>query len=141
MFFFCLVLLCLCAPLGSRLWCLTVSLSLSHCYPGSGLVLDLSIPDLCTLTYFVRSIYLMRQAKTKNDWPVSFRINYSFFSFNLICVHILKEILHADRKLININYIRWDFGAIPWLEPNLKLRPPNFGLVISTAYKTMFCLK
>ena len=26
--------------LGSRLWCLTVSLLLSHWYPGSGLVLD-----------------------------------------------------------------------------------------------------
>ena len=27
-------------PLGSRLWCLTVSLSLSRWYPGSGVVLD-----------------------------------------------------------------------------------------------------
>ena len=27
-------------PLGSRLWCLTVSLSLFHWYPGSGVVLD-----------------------------------------------------------------------------------------------------
>ena len=27
-------------PLGSCLWCLTVSLSLSHWYPGSGVVLD-----------------------------------------------------------------------------------------------------
>ena len=27
-------------PLGSRLWCLTVSMSLSHWYPGSGVVLD-----------------------------------------------------------------------------------------------------
>ena len=27
-------------PLGSRLWCLTVSLSLCHWYPGSGVVLD-----------------------------------------------------------------------------------------------------
>ena len=26
-------------PLGSRLWCLTVSLSHSHRYPGSGMVL------------------------------------------------------------------------------------------------------
>ena len=48
-----LCLICLCARLfswalwspagkglGSRLWCLTVSLSLSHWYPGSGVVLD-----------------------------------------------------------------------------------------------------
>ena len=27
-------------PLGSRLWCLAVSLSLSYWYPGSGVVLD-----------------------------------------------------------------------------------------------------
>ena len=27
-------------PLGSCLWCLTVSLSLSNWYPGSGVVLD-----------------------------------------------------------------------------------------------------
>ena len=27
-------------PLGSRLWCITVSLSLSHWYPGSVVVLD-----------------------------------------------------------------------------------------------------
>ena len=57
MFFFSvLCLLCLCArlficalcghllgkgwPLGSCLCCLTVSLSLSHWYPGSGVVLD-----------------------------------------------------------------------------------------------------
>ena len=39
-------------PLGSRLWCLTVGLSLSHWYTGLGVVLDVSIPDLCTLTYF-----------------------------------------------------------------------------------------
>ena len=55
MFFSVLCLLCLCARLficffgspagksllfGSRLWCLTVSLSLSHWHPGSGVVLD-----------------------------------------------------------------------------------------------------
>ena len=27
-------------PLGSRWWCITVSLSLSNWYPGSGVVLD-----------------------------------------------------------------------------------------------------
>ena len=27
-------------PLGSRLWCLAVNLSLSHWYPGSGVILD-----------------------------------------------------------------------------------------------------
>ena len=55
MFFSVMCLLCLCErlficalwspagkgqPLGTRLWCPTVSLSLSHWYPGSGVVLD-----------------------------------------------------------------------------------------------------
>ena len=67
--FFCLVYvmpsarLFICAlwsPAGKGLtfWLLFVvfarSLSLSHWYPGSGVVLDfILIPDLCTLTYFV----------------------------------------------------------------------------------------
>ena len=67
MFLFCLVFAMFCvrlficalwSPAGKGLtsWLSfvvsTVSLSLSHWYPGSGVVLDLSIPDLCTLTYF-----------------------------------------------------------------------------------------
>ena len=40
-------------PLGSRLWCQTVSLSHSHWYiVGQVWYLIVSIPDLCTLTYF-----------------------------------------------------------------------------------------
>ena len=39
-------------PLGSRLWCLIVKLSLSNWYPGSGVGLIVSIPDLCPLSYF-----------------------------------------------------------------------------------------
>ena len=34
------VYMCLVVTLGSRLWCITVSLSLSYCYPGSGVVLN-----------------------------------------------------------------------------------------------------
>ena len=67
MFLFCLVFAMFCArlficalwsPAGKGLtsWLSfvvsTVSLSLSHWYPGSGVVLDASIPELCTLTYF-----------------------------------------------------------------------------------------
>ena len=39
-------------PLGARLLCLTVSLSLSHWYPGSGVIFDCIDSNLCTLTYF-----------------------------------------------------------------------------------------
>ena len=66
-----LCLLCLCArlficalwsPAGKGLtsWLSfvlsAVSLSLSHWYPGSGVVKVVSIPDLCTLTYFIFEI-------------------------------------------------------------------------------------
>ena len=42
-------------PLCTRLWCLIVSALLSHRYPVSGVVFDLSIPDLCPLSYFATS--------------------------------------------------------------------------------------
>ena len=51
-------------PLGSSLWCLIVSLSLSHWYPGSGVVL-VSISDLCTLTYFCTLVLLSYKAPDK----------------------------------------------------------------------------
>ena len=68
-----LCLLCLCAhPFICALWSpagkgLTfwlsfvvsaVSLSLSHWYPGSGVYMIVSIPDLCSLTYFYEMVLL-----------------------------------------------------------------------------------
>ena len=41
-------------PLGSRLWCLIVSLLLSHHYPGSGVVLD------CIDSWFLPSFYFLK---------------------------------------------------------------------------------
>ena len=61
---FCYVFVCVCLlmpcghllgkgwHLGSRLWCLIVKLSLSHSYPGSGMVLDCIDSDLCLLSFF-----------------------------------------------------------------------------------------
>ena len=45
-------------PLGSRLWCLIVSLLLSHWYPGSGVALDCI--DSWSLSTFVLSCYCCR---------------------------------------------------------------------------------
>ena len=73
MFLFCLVFAMLCArlficaswsPAGKGLtsWpslvVSSVSLSLSHWYPWSGVVVDVSIPDLCNLTYFYNQVRL-----------------------------------------------------------------------------------
>ena len=38
------------------LWCISVSMPLSHWYPGSVVVLVVSIPDLCTLSYFAHKL-------------------------------------------------------------------------------------
>ena len=50
----CLFICALWSPVGKGLtpWLSFVSLSLSHWYPGSGVVLDRMIPDLCILTYY-----------------------------------------------------------------------------------------
>ena len=45
-------------PLGCRLWCLTVSLSLSHWYPGSGVVLD-CIDSWSLHPYLLRPPFLL----------------------------------------------------------------------------------
>ena len=47
-------------PLGSRLWCLIVKLSLSHWYPGSGVVLD------CIDSWSLPSFLLSREIKHLN---------------------------------------------------------------------------
>ena len=94
-----LCLLCLCArlficalwsPAGKGLtsWLSfvvsTVSLSLSHWYPGSGVIV--SIPDLCTLTYFSYTI--------SNEWLSSLVCWYQYCQNQLlngsICFNIAK---------------------------------------------------
>ena len=64
-------------PLGSRLWCLTVSLSLSHWCPGSGVELDCIHPDLCTLTYF-KAFKMMYFHKNYFDMFCYMQIIYKF---------------------------------------------------------------
>ena len=55
-------------------------LSLSHWYPWSGVVLDLSIPDLCALTYF---------DLVNND-----KMTKTSVTFKAIGIKLLKE-LHS----------------------------------------------
>ena len=62
-------------PLGSRLWCLTVSLSLSHWYPGSGVVLDCidswSLhPSLLWLCVCIAESYVLHTNSQRNIWVV-----------------------------------------------------------------------
>ena len=55
------------------MWCLTVNLSLSHWYPGSGVVLDCIDLDLCILTYFVQSI--CNSYKEIYDIPCRYKVS------------------------------------------------------------------
>ena len=73
-------------PLGSRLWCLTVSLLLSHWYPGSSWYLIVSIPDLCPLTNFKyynirkleqQSMVPNRKYTLLNRWPLHLGQDYT----------------------------------------------------------------
>ena len=69
--------------LGSRLWCLTVSLSLSNWYLVCQVwYLNVSIPDLCSLTYFY----------SKTECRIQFDICY----LNLnICFSLIFDIRHS----------------------------------------------
>ena len=73
-------------PLGSRLWCLNVSLSLFHWYPGSGVVLD------CIDSWSLHPYFLC--------WVVFF-IFYSNFKRN-ICKQTVKNLIRRSvlRRLI-----------------------------------------
>ena len=94
---FCFVLLCFHArlfvdalwsptskwwPLGSRLWCLIVTLLLSHWYPGSGVVLDCI--DSWSLPFFI--LYLQNIATSDSKallfWA-AFVVMFFLFCFVL----------------------------------------------------------
>ena len=59
--------------LGSRLWCPILSLSLSHWYPGSGVYLIVSIPDICTRTF--SQLQTKRGAKVSKGTKIRNRYN------------------------------------------------------------------
>ena len=64
-------------PLGSRLWCLIMTLSLSHCYPGSGVVLYRFLIFALFLTFIkYQQLYMCIFTVTSNE-NETFRWNYS----------------------------------------------------------------
>ena len=79
-----------CWEKAARLWCLTVSLSLFHWYPGSGVVLDCigswSLhPYLITLVNLYNS-YNSRQLTTVvQDWYLFYGTVYSCFHYRPVC--------------------------------------------------------
>ena len=72
-------------PLGSRLWCLTVSLSLSlsHWYPGSGVVLD------CINSWSLHPYLLLLLRKL----------------FTILLVQEIREPNHADHMIGHLVFV------------------------------------
>ena len=74
--------------LGSSLWCLIVSLSLSHWYLGQVWYLIVSIPDLCTHTSFCDFVvYILKIFLGVIRNPSSF--HYFIFKLCIIIVYTL----------------------------------------------------
>ena len=80
-----------------------MSLSLSHWYPGSGVVLIVSIPDLCTLTYLYEAqgglLFLSMSISVGTLVFMSF---FSLKAFNAsMCLNIYEysRILHCVEML------------------------------------------
>ena len=69
-------------PLGSRLWCITVSLSLSHWYPGSGVVLDF-------IDSWSSHPYLLLMSTDQLQYMYNFNVGAEWFS-NRVLVSRLR---------------------------------------------------
>ena len=76
--------------LGSRLWCLIGKLSLSNWYPGSGVGLIISIPDLCPLSYF--QMFPRDNIRKPFTWCITQSLN------SQIHVHLIYWIAFTDLK-------------------------------------------
>ena len=95
-------------PLGSCLWCLIVTLSLSHWYPGSGVVLDCIIPDLCPFSYFLKSHFWKCQTLSHIIYIYScclfLHVTFVIFSLESSCGYHLfsamnQKVLEYSRSL------------------------------------------
>ena len=97
-------------PLGSRLWSLIVKMSLSHWYPGSGVVLDCI--DSWILPYFLLFFRLAFGEYNKCDRKRS-RVQYSFiiwpFKYDFIAFKVFFiEKWHCCKRR-HISCFRWKY--------------------------------
>ena len=80
-------------PLGSCLWCLIVSLSLFHWYPGSVWYLIVSIPALCTLSYFFKFFERIKENGVCCPWTIkeTKHINILYFQPQRLIPEVLLQ--------------------------------------------------
>ena len=115
-------------PLGSRLWCLTVSLLLSHWYPGSGVVLDCidpwSLHPYLLLSYFVHSSGYWFKRKTQNSQmfyqTLALRGISSQYHHRNQC-YTYRQCLERVMALIKVRVIIL-FAMLPFIQSSPKNR-------------------
>ena len=120
--------LCICKlswPLGSRLWCLTVSLLLSHWYPGPGVVLDCI--DSWSLSSFLlcisQSLILFDSLRWGGGcFGEKKKLNCKNYHFQELCFS----------KVSNVRSISESFG-----KTHLSLILTNQGLTIMVRGRTV----
>ena len=78
-------------PLGSRLWCLAVSLALSHWYPGSGVVLD------CIDSWSLHP-YLLCKVITSVMQRDGFHEDYPFWQHKACRAGVLNFSMQSSQK-------------------------------------------
>ena len=124
--FFCLCLLCLCGPLficalrspagkGLTSWLSFVvyncELSLSHWYPVSGVVLEIeSLPDLCTLTYFLQMTFreiscLLKQDISYDSWYINRTLVKRAYRKTNFLISQPKHMLWVLKKTVSMRWL------------------------------------
>ena len=147
-----------CWPLGSCLWCLIVTLSLSHWYPGSGVVLDVSIPDFCPLYYHyyrqrlspVRSEQQMlhwslTNANSRRQCPdLSSGLSVAYLHSNSVNTH--GSLLQGGGGVLSF-FLLSRLGPITYYSPQNNIRnfkhPQNIFEILATPkkYPQLYALK
>ena len=124
-------------PLGSRLWCLIVTLSLSQWYLGSGVVLD------CIDSWSLPS-FLLNQNKVINI--INF-IQYSLLFLNFLLQRILELVFYGDLiykfkrsvgKVRKVAKIRNRYHQVPHLTQNTTWESDKTPINITNKRQGLF---
>ena len=116
----CWCLVVTCWPLGARLWCPIMTLSLTRWYPGSGVVLDCIDSCICPLSYYN---WLWKQG----NWPTIIK-NFEciFKRCVLICnqVIFINEFIHLFIYLLilYISIVKDRFYSHVYMLTELRFR-------------------
>ena len=123
-------------PLGSSLWCLTVSVSLSHWYPGPGVVLD------CIDSWSLHPYLLCLVAYPKEFYRLPFPIYflyYPIFRSSSVTVHIRTNILWEISEWLQKDWVKnkWVWpGCITITDQPMAPQERNTGIQIARLKST-----